>query len=112
MVLPARGPLPYAIVLDAVGSTALKPGDKLDATLVRAVEDLERLQPEIRTYLYSDDYGLSFQSAYGWQARIGHGSEIERKLNLVAGLTDHFLSHGISPVFVDVRYPDAPYYGE
>jgi hypothetical protein len=98
--------------LDAVGSTTLKPGDQLDPTLVAAVEELEQLQPEVRVYQYSDLYGLSFESAYGWSVRLGKERDIVNRLSVVYALTDYFLSQGIVPTFVDVRYPEAPYYGE
>lgn len=112
VAIPARGELPNAVVLDAVGSTALKPGDRLAPTLVAAVQELERLQPEVRAYQYSDRYGLSFKNSYGWPVRLGDGQEIATKLNLVQALADYLLDQGIAPAFVDVRYPAAPYYGE
>jgi cell division septal protein FtsQ len=112
VVLPARGELPNAIVLNAVGSAAPKPGERLDPVLVNAVEELERLQPEVRVYLYTDQYGLSFWSAHGWQVRLGPGQQIETKLILLRALTDHLWNEGITPAFIDVRYPEAPYYGE
>jgi cell division septal protein FtsQ len=112
VALPARGELPNALVLDAVDSTALRPGDQLDPALVAAVEVLEQKQPEVRVYQYSDRYGLSFNSAYGWPVHLGDGREIALKLNLASALTDYFLDQGIVPAFVDVRYPEAPYYGE
>jgi len=111
-VVPARGELPNAIVLDAVESTALRPGDRLDATLVAAVRDLERLQPEVRLYQYTDRYGLSFRNAYGWLVRLGHGQQTEAKLNLMWALADYLAGQGIAPAFIDVRFPEAPYYVE
>lgn len=112
MVLPARVDLPDALVLDAIGSTALKPGDQLDPTLVAAMEELERQQPDVRTYQYSDDYGLSFRNAFGWMVRLGDGQDIVNKLKVLHTLTDYLSSQGIAPGFVDVRFPEAPYYGE
>jgi cell division septal protein FtsQ len=111
-VVLARGDLPNAVVFDAVGSTALKPGDSLDLTLVSAVQQLERLQPDVRLYQYSDQYGLTFQHARGWQVRLGNGEAIETKVNLSHTLEAFLEGQGIGPAFVDVRYPEAPYYGE
>jgi hypothetical protein len=79
---------------------------------VAAVKELEQLQPEVRAYQYSDRYGLSFKNSYGWPVRLGDEREIATKLNLVHALVDYLLDQGIAPAFVDVRYPEAPYYGE
>jgi cell division septal protein FtsQ len=111
-VLPARGDLPEAIVIDGVGSKALRPGDQLSQDLVTAVEALARLQPDVRAYQYSDLYGLSFRNAHGWLVRLGEGPEIETKLQVLDALTEHLASQGVEPVFLDVRYPAAPYYEE
>ena len=110
--LPARGGMPDAVVLDAAGSTALKPGDRLDLTLVAAIEQLEQVQPNVRLYQYSEQEGLSFQNAAGWPVRLGNGQEIDTKLDLLQSLTDYLSEQGVAPAFVDVRYPEAPYYGE
>ena len=99
-----------AIVLDAAGSRALKPGDRLDAALVSAVQELERLQPSVRVYGYSDRYGLIFENASGWLVRLGHDGKVVAKLGLVHTLTDYLSNQGIVPAFIDVRYPQAPYY--
>jgi cell division septal protein FtsQ len=110
VVVPARGDLPNAIVLDASGSTALRPGDRLSPDLVAAVKALERSQPEIRVYQYSDRYGLSFRDTHGWLIRLGQGQEIERQLTVLDALAEHLQRQGIAPSFVDVRFPEAPYY--
>lgn len=112
MVFPARGELPDALVLDAAGSTALRPGDRVDLTLVAAIEELQRIQSEVRLYQYSEQDGLSFRNAVGWPVRLGTGQEIDVKLDLLRSLTDYLSVQGVAPAFVDVRYPEAPYYGE
>jgi cell division septal protein FtsQ len=112
VVLPPRGALPFAIVVEAVDSTALKPGDEIDPGLVSALTELERLQPDVRVYRYSDTDGLSFWNTHGWEVRIGDGHRIQSKLELADALTRHFLERGITPTFVDVRFPEAPFYKE
>ncbi len=106
----ARGDLPNAVVLDAAGSAALMPGDRLDATLVSAVRELEQLQPSVRVYGYSDHYGLSFRNARGWLVRLGGGEDVTARLALVRALMEYLLGQGIEPAFIDVRYLQAPYY--
>lgn len=111
-VLPARGDLRDATVLDATGSTALRPGDQVDPELVAAVAELKRLIPELRLYEYTENNGLSFQSSYGWKVQLGAGPEIESKLKVLDVLTKHLIDQGIAPALVDVRFPEAPYYRE
>lgn len=110
MVLPARGDFAEAIVLEASASTALRPGDQVDLDLVTAVEQLQRLRPEIPMYQFSDEYGLSFRNAHGWLVRLGGGPQMETKLRVLDALTEHLATQGIAPAFVDVRFPEAPYY--
>jgi cell division septal protein FtsQ len=112
VVVPARGELPNAIVLDAARSAALKPGDQFDPTLLVALEELERRQPAVRVYQYSDRFELGFENRYGWPVRLGNGDEIVTKLALSQNLADYLLSQGIVPRFIDVRYLETPYYGE
>jgi cell division septal protein FtsQ len=112
VVLPARGDLQDATVLDATGRTALRPGDQVAPELVTAVADLKRLIPEVRLYEYTEDNGLSFQSSHGWRVQLGAGTEIEPKLKALDVLTNHLVDHGIAPTLVDVRFPEAPYYRE
>lgn len=106
----ARGDLPNAVVLDAAGSKALMPGDRLDATLVSAVGELEQLQPSVRVYGYADHYGLSFRNARGWLVRLGNGEDVATHLALLRTLTEYLVSQGIEPALIDVRYLEAPYY--
>jgi len=112
MALPARGDLPDALVLDAVESTALKPGDRVSPALVAAVRELERLQPDVRVYQFSDRFGLSFRNDYGWPVRLGHGGDMAVKLDLVSALVNYLVGQGITPGYLDVRFSAAPYYGE
>jgi cell division septal protein FtsQ len=111
-VLPARGDFDEAIVLDAGTSTALKPGDQVDLELVTAVEQLHKLNPEIRTYQFSKEYGLTYRNVHGWMVRLGLEPPMEAKLGVLEVLTEHLVSQGITPSFVDVRYPEAPFYRE
>jgi cell division septal protein FtsQ len=111
-VLPVRGELPDSIVLDAGAGRALKPGDHLDRNVVLAVEELSRLKPEVKAYQYSDQYGLAFVNEQGWPVRLGEGADIGVKLKVLNAVTDYLVNDGITPVFIDVQYPDAPFYGE
>lgn len=112
VALPARGELPNALVLDAAGGTALKPGERLPASLLAAVHQLEQLQPDVRVYQYSDQFGLGFTSRYGWPVRLGHDGDIAQKLALLEAISDRLVAQGVTPSYIDVRFPEAPYYGK
>jgi cell division septal protein FtsQ len=111
-VLPVRGELSDSIVLDAGAGRALKPGDHLDQNVVLAVEELSRLKPEVKAYQYSDQFGLAFVNDHGWPVRLGDGADIGVKLKVLNAVTDYLVNDGITPAFIDVQYPDAPFYGE
>jgi cell division septal protein FtsQ len=111
-VLPARGDFADAIVLNAGAGTALKPGDQVDLELVTAVEQLQQLNSEVQTYDFSADHGLIFRDAHGWLVRLGTGPQMEVKLKVLATVAHYLESRGITPAFVDVRFPQAPYYQE
>lgn len=110
VAVPARGEMPNAIVLDAAGSAALRPGDQIDPALLAAVQELEQLQPEVRVYRYSNRYGLMFDNGYNWPVRLGDGNQVATKLVLSRTISEHLLEQGIVPAYVDVRFPEAPYY--
>jgi cell division septal protein FtsQ len=111
-VLPAVNELPSAIAIDAIGSTTFKPGDRVERHLVEGVLELKRLQPLVRAYQYAPDRGLSFQSDYGWEVRLGEGQQVGEKLELMHAFASFFQKHGITPRYLDVRFPEAPVYGE
>lgn len=61
---------------------------------------------------YGPDRGLSFTDRHGWRVIVGRGSGMDERLRALECLTAHLESHGVTPLFVDVRFPKAPYYSE
>lgn len=62
------------------------------------------------TFDYELDQGLSFVDRQGWRVIVGEGSGMAERLRTLEHLTAYLDSHGITPEFVDVRFPEAPYY--
>lgn len=62
------------------------------------------------SFQYAEGEGLSFVDEHGWRIIVGKGSGMARRLRVLERLTAHIESRGITPRFVDVRFPDAPYY--
>jgi hypothetical protein len=61
---------------------------------------------------YESDRGLSFADRRGWRVIVGRGSGMDERLRTLEQLTAHLESHGVTPTFVDVRFPKAPYYSQ
>ncbi len=93
-----RGPLPT----DARG---LVPQDVLIG-----LEELERLGLPPSPILYRPGRGLVLEDPAGWRVVVGQGTGMERRLQVYLKVRAHLLERGIHPRFVDVRFPDAPYY--
>jgi len=83
----------------------------LDAQVRVALAELwesKRALPGV--FQYSPDLGLSFVDERGWRVVVGQGAGMGRRLRVLDGLTAHLASAQVTPRFVDVRFPDAPYY--
>jgi cell division septal protein FtsQ len=61
---------------------------------------------------YRQDRGLVLEDPVGWRVVLGQGEEMERRLQVYALVRPHLLARGIQPLFVDVRFAEAPYYSE
>lgn len=62
------------------------------------------------SFEYVPGRGLTFVNSQGWRIILGEGSGMERRLEVLARLTAYLEERGLSPRFVDVRFPDVPYY--
>jgi hypothetical protein len=54
--------------------------------------------------------GLVFTDAHGWRVIVGQGPGMGERLRTLEAVTAHLEARGLVPRFVDVRFPDAPYY--
>jgi hypothetical protein len=61
-------------------------------------------------FQYTPDKGLSFVDERGWRIILGQGAGMARRLQVLERLVVHLESRGITPRFVDVRFPEAPCY--
>ncbi|MCX7682859.1 MAG: hypothetical protein N2508_13000 [Anaerolineae bacterium] len=62
------------------------------------------------SFEYVPGRGLTFVNSRGWRIILGEGTGMERRLTVLAPLTAYLEERGLSPRFVDVRFPDTPYY--
>ncbi len=54
--------------------------------------------------------GLSFVDEHGWRVTVGQGTGMARRLHVLERIATHLESRGQTPQYVDVRFPEAPYY--
>ena len=54
--------------------------------------------------------GLVFTDARGWRVIVGQGPGMGERLRVLEAVTAHLEARGLVPRFVDVRFPNAPYY--
>jgi POTRA domain-containing FtsQ-type protein len=100
------------ITIVAMQGPALFPGQHADQQLIEAALAIAQALPEVHTYRYSPAHGLEFDDARGYPVYLGLGSNMADRVMVWRSLSTYLASRDITPKFVDVRYPTAPYYGE
>ena len=118
VVFPARGQTPDILVIEAApGVPALLPGHQVERALVDTLLELARVLPEVKSFRYTTERGVEFSDPQGnWPVYVGVGrsepGEMAARVAMWKGLTANLASRNMRPKFVDVRYPQAPYYGK
>lgn len=84
----------------------------VDGEVLVGLAELERLGLTPGRIGYRPGRGLFLDDPAGWRVVLGQGSGMERRLEVYAMVREHLLARGIHPRFVDVRFPEAPYYSE
>ncbi len=74
------------------------------------LEELERLGVRPGPILYRPGRGLVLEDPAGWRVVLGQGTGMAHRLGVYLKIRAHLVAKGITPKFVDVRFPDAPYY--
>ena len=59
---------------------------------------------------YAPGRGLAFTDERGWRVILGEGPGMAERLQVLEWLVADLQARGLAPRFVDVRFPDAPYY--
>ena len=84
---------------------------RLDAQVQVGLAELwaarESVPPEL---VYVPGRGLMFNDKRGWRVIVGQGPGMERRLEVLEWLAADLQARGLSPRFVDVRFPEVPYY--
>ncbi|MDD2920748.1 MAG: FtsQ-type POTRA domain-containing protein [Anaerolineales bacterium] len=79
--------------------------------LVDAVLTLAPNVPADTTMFYDATYGLGWQDSRGWKVFFGSSAhDMSLKARVYQTLAQSLVERNISPTFISVIYPDAPYY--
>ncbi|MGD1995333.1 MAG: cell division protein FtsQ/DivIB [Anaerolineae bacterium] len=108
--LPAERPLEEGWVV--IGPLPTSPEGRLEQQALVALKELEELNIVPRPIEYRPDRGLILVDEAGWRVILGQGEGMERRLRTYTLVKAHLLEHDIHPRYVDVRFPEAPYYSE
>ena len=84
----------------------------LDDQVLMGLEDLERLGIAPQAIGYRPGRGLVIEDGAGWRVILGQGNGMEDRLGVYAAVREYLVAQNIHPRFVDVRFPEAPYYSE
>lgn len=98
------------ITIDAPQGPALMPGKEADQRIVTAAVAVARALPGVRQYKYTVEHGLEFQSQQGFPVYLGLGENMADRAMMWKAVDAEVNSLGVTPQFVDLRYPVAPYF--
>jgi hypothetical protein len=84
----------------------------LDGQVLMGLGELERLGVSPQAVGYYPGRGLVIEDGAGWRVILGQGNGMEDRLGVYAAIREYLVAQDIHPRFVDVRFPDAPYYSE
>jgi hypothetical protein len=108
VVVSASGSPPAGLKLE---SDAFAPVPYLAPQIVESIRQLAPNVPQGSVLLYDPKYGLGWVDARGWTVWFGADpAETDMKLRVYAALVQSILERGITPSFINVAYPSAPYY--
>jgi hypothetical protein len=79
--------------------------------LVDAIILLAPIVPADATMFYDATYGLGWEDSRGWKAFFGTSAhDMALKVRVYQSLTESFAERIVKPIFINVTYPEAPYY--
>lgn len=103
---PAEAPLPDAVTVVEVDRAERQPGEEVGADLVRSVQELAALLPDVPEFAYSRAHGLAFRTAEGTQVFLGT-QELPYRVQVLRTLLEELRMRGASAaeVHLEYRYP-------
>jgi hypothetical protein len=78
------------------------------------VDSILLLAPQVpadTTMIFDRTFGLGWTDSRGWKAFFGtSANDMPLKVRVYQSLVDSLVNRGVSPTFINVMYPDAPFY--
>lgn len=89
----------------------LSPPPYLEKEMVEAILALSPLLPVGETMRYDSTLGFGWKDPRGWQVNFGLNAEdMPLKARIYQAMVDQLMAQNIYPMYINVMYPDAPYY--
>jgi hypothetical protein len=89
----------------------LSPQPYMQKELVDAILLLAPYVPADTTMVFEKNYGLGWSDTRGWKSFFGTSAkDMPLKVRVYQSLVDSLVNRGVSPTFINVMYPDAPFY--
>lgn len=83
----------------------------VSAEIIESIRQLAPYVPQGSVLLYNPKFGMGWVDARGWTVWFGtKPAETDMKLRVYKALVDSLAQRGITPSFINVAYPNAPYY--
>lgn len=108
-VLSPRHQTSLSLTLKDLGGGSLRAGDRINPQILEAANIYSSLLPQVKSFDYSQTYGLAFTTEEGEEVRLGTGEDAQAKVALLYALKEQLKEKGIKAVVIDLRF-DAPYY--
>ncbi len=109
----AEGEISASVRVRADDAAIPAPGTQLPPALLRALQELVEVQPEVSTYEYSPLFGIIWTPDGMQRVRLGvaeYEGAMRNKLRMARKMLQHVRARGVRPLVIDVRFPEAPYY--
>ncbi len=93
------------------GDDQLAPVPFVAAQVIESIRLLAPHVPQGSVLLYNPKFGIGWVDGRGWTVWFGsNAAETDVKLRIYSALVDSLAERGITPSFINVAYPGAPYY--
>jgi len=89
----------------------LVPPSFMQSDLADAIIQIAPSVPADTMLFYDGAYGLGWEDARGWKVYFGTGTrDMALKVRVYESLAQSLSERNLSPIFINVAYPEAPYY--